>query len=1010
MTDLEYQAVLQRNEELEALYRVARLTMAEADLESLLSILAQELCQIFRATRCGIALFSDDRHRLMMWADTGATGRDSEADDDFLPRMVTVTDFVGLERMLAQGQAGVKGNFSLFEATPGDFGLGIGDFGLKDNDIQNPKSKIQNGDEPIQNPLQDKPKSKIQNPKSLLVVPLVVQPTAFIPDKTLGLFELQRTGAPFRATEIHLAETMAEQIAGALANAHLLEQTRALLAERRLTEAKLRASGEALRTVFNGVYVAIFMLDLDGRVMDVNQRGLDMFGVSPSEAHMLCWPTDFCPIEGFEVFWQQAITGKALLFEWPVRRHEKGGLFEAELFLQRVVIEGDSFVLANVRDISERKAAERAVQLAYRRSQTLYLISNALAEGEEREATVEAVLGHYVRLLGWDWGGVVLFEGAGIYRQEFWANVTPTPDPSTSEGEGRPEPSTFEGAGRPEPSTSEGEGRVTPGLLDSLEAGAFRQAFTLSGTSEGTNSLTNLLGQEFGDRIGTVIFLPLRRGEQLLSSGVQTGLLAVGAVATGRVMSEAEVELGEALADQLSLWLERRQLLKEARYRSDRLQTVAEVSRVANSILQIEVLIETSVNLIRNRFNFYYVGLFLVDEAAEWAVLAAGTGEAGERMLARHHRLKVGIGMIGWSVANRQARIALDVGEDAVRFVNPDLPDTRSEMALPLISQEEVLGALTVQSVAERAFSNEDITLLQTMADQLANAIKNARLFQRVAQAQQESEERLQETIALQGFSQSLAATLDLREILDIFLQAVRVQVGFDFGRVWLVDELRIINYQLPITEESPVIGNSQFVIESVIGNSQFVIDKSLIAEVMRTGKTEFLFADEYPPTGTSVGRLGYKDGERGAVGVLTPLRLRQKTIGLVEAGYHLAGTSACTPEGIGRLPFEVQAELHGEQVPSQAVSAAQVRQLQALAAQTTLGIDNARRYEASQRAARRESLIKEITTKVRASTNVETILQTAIKEVGQAIGSSLAYIQLIKPDESRNYELEITN
>jgi GAF domain-containing protein len=108
--------------------------------------------------------------------------------------------------------------------------------------------------------------------------------------------------------------------------------------------------------------------------------------------------------------------------------------------------------------------------------------------------------------------------------------------------------------------------------------------------------------------------------------------------------------------------------------------------------------------------------------------------------LERQHRLKIGgESMIGWCIQNRQARIALDVGQEAVRFQNPYLPETHSEMALPLISRDQVIGALTVQSTEQSAFSSEDITLLQTMADQLANAIENARLFAQTQKALSET-------------------------------------------------------------------------------------------------------------------------------------------------------------------------------------------------------------------------------------------------------------------------------
>jgi PAS domain S-box-containing protein len=164
--------------------------------------------------------------------------------------------------------------------------------------------------------------------------------------------------------------------------------------------------------------------------------------------------------------------------------------------------------------------------------------------------------------------------------------------------------------------------------------------------------------------------------------------------------------------------------------RTIQLQTAADVSRAASSMLDLNKLLPTVAELICNHFDYYYVGIFLVEEATEWAVLSAATGKMGKQMLETGHRLKVeDSSMIGWCIKHGQARIALDVGEDAVRFKNPHLPLTRSEMALPLITRGEVIGAMTIQSQLPAAFSRVDITALQTMADQVANAIKNARLF-----------------------------------------------------------------------------------------------------------------------------------------------------------------------------------------------------------------------------------------------------------------------------------------
>ncbi len=176
---------------------------------------------------------------------------------------------------------------------------------------------------------------------------------------------------------------------------------------------------------------------------------------------------------------------------------------------------------------------------------------------------------------------------------------------------------------------------------------------------------------------------------------------------------------------------ERERLLSALERSSTQLQTAAQVSKSAITLLDPEALMQQAVQLIQERFGYYYVGLFLVDPKGEYAVLHAGTGEAGQRMLAAGHKLAIGDGsMIGWCVAHAQARIALDVGAEATRFDNPLLPRTRSEMALPLLTRGQAIGALTVQSEQPAAFSGEDVAALQTMADHLATAIENARLYE----------------------------------------------------------------------------------------------------------------------------------------------------------------------------------------------------------------------------------------------------------------------------------------
>lgn len=161
------------------------------------------------------------------------------------------------------------------------------------------------------------------------------------------------------------------------------------------------------------------------------------------------------------------------------------------------------------------------------------------------------------------------------------------------------------------------------------------------------------------------------------------------------------------------------------------LHTAGEIARIISTTLQVDQLLDQVVELVRERFDLYYVGIFLVDERNEFAVLNAATGQAGKDMLAEGHRLSIGgTSMIGWSIAHRKPRIALDTGQEAVRFNNPYLPRTRSELALPIMLGKQVLGAMTVQSDLPNAFDENDITVLQSISDSLGSALQNSRLFQ----------------------------------------------------------------------------------------------------------------------------------------------------------------------------------------------------------------------------------------------------------------------------------------
>ncbi len=185
---------------------------------------------------------------------------------------------------------------------------------------------------------------------------------------------------------------------------------------------------------------------------------------------------------------------------------------------------------------------------------------------------------------------------------------------------------------------------------------------------------------------------------------------------------------------------------QDLRRRATQLEAASHVARDISSFDNLDALVTDTIDLIRDQFGYYHAGLFLLDDNREYAVLKAATGEAGRRMLARNHRLKIGEeGLVGHAIEKNEPRIASDVVQDAAHFKNPDLPDTHSEMALPLRSGGKVIGVLDVQSVQTSAFGPDDVRVLATIADQLALAIEKVSLLTQLKQSLTEIEASYQQ-------------------------------------------------------------------------------------------------------------------------------------------------------------------------------------------------------------------------------------------------------------------------
>lgn len=224
--------------------------------------------------------------------------------------------------------------------------------------------------------------------------------------------------------------------------------------------------------------------------------------------------------------------------------------------------------------------------------------------------------------------------------------------------------------------------------------------------------------------MNSVIVLPL------IVAGRIIGALMLGS-ANPWPRTEREARIYSALADQTAISMESRDLLQQAQRRARQLQTSAQVSKAAASILDLDELFNNTVNLIQDRFRYDHVQIFLVNANNTDAVLMASTGDAGQQLLAIHHHLGVGSqSVIGQVTATGQAQLAADTTDRRViHKPNPYLPRTRSELALPLIARNRILGALDVQSNEPGTFTDEDEAVLANLADQIAIAIDNAGLF-----------------------------------------------------------------------------------------------------------------------------------------------------------------------------------------------------------------------------------------------------------------------------------------
>lgn len=218
----------------------------------------------------------------------------------------------------------------------------------------------------------------------------------------------------------------------------------------------------------------------------------------------------------------------------------------------------------------------------------------------------------------------------------------------------------------------------------------------------------------------------------------ETGMLARSFNIMAERLNDTLLGLEERISDRTK---ELEKINENNAYRASQFESIAQISRIISSTQTLDTLLPQITETIAERLGFYHVGIFLLDYHGEYAILVAANSAGGKRMLNRNHRLLVGeTGIVGYVTKMGQPRLALDVGQDAVFFNNPDLPETRSEIALPLRIGSNIFGALDVQSKKGKAFSQEDVSILSALSEQVSVAIQNARSFQESQEALAQAE------------------------------------------------------------------------------------------------------------------------------------------------------------------------------------------------------------------------------------------------------------------------------
>lgn len=466
---------------------------------------------------------------------------------------------------------------------------------------------------------------------------------------------------------------------------------------------------------------------------------------------------------------------------------------------------------------------------------------------------------------------------------------------------------------------------------------------------------TRILFQHLGNNLA---IFPLLSGEQWF------GWLATGA-SEPILLNNYQLRQIESLVNQAAAVIQRKQVENDLAQRAKEMEIVSRVSTATTAELDPDRLLQSVVDLTKENFNFYHTQIYLLDRPQNTLILAAGAGEIGQKMISQGWKIPLDTeqSIVSRAAATNHGVIVNDVSISSDYLPNPYLPDTKSELAVPMVIGDKVIGILDVQSERIDRFTNEDITIQATLAAQIAVALQNARQYE-------QTQRRTQELAILNEMGRAFASTLDINSIFELaYKYASRLVDTTNFTFAMYNSDSEELSFPLMVRDNETYQGKTD------------PISSGLITHVVQIGES-LLISDNLPDRLVTLGiQSPVADNNEPVLSWLgAPIMYGKEVIGVI------AVQSNKTPG----LYTEVDKDL-----------------LSSIASQAAIAIENARIFKQIQHQAELEATINVISQKIQSTTTIENALQIAVRELGRALGSKRTSVQLNLPKRINEIEPE---